>query len=134
MRHLIRERGLDDQIVVDSAGTDAYHAGEPPDARAVAAARRRGIEVGGTARRFRRADFARFDYVIAMDTDNYDRLRRLAPDAAARAKVHLLRSFDPNAGDDLDVPDPYYGGRAGFDRVLDLCDAACRGLLDRIAP
>jgi protein-tyrosine phosphatase len=131
MRHLIEEAGRADAFELDSAGTGAWHVGEPPDARAQQTARARGILLDGRARKFVAADFARFDYVIAMDTDNRRNLERLAPDPAARAKIHMLRSFEPGAKDgDLDVPDPYYDG--GFGRVLDICEAACRGLLEHL--
>ena len=88
--------------------------------------------MGGTARQFKRGDFARFDFVLAMDGDNYRTLYRMAPDDEARDKIHLFRSFDPASERDADVPDPYYGGDDGFDRVFDICEAACRGLLERI--
>jgi protein-tyrosine phosphatase len=79
------------------------------------------------------ADFARFDYVLAMDRQNHANLLKLAPDAGARAKVHLLRSFAPNVRDgDDEVPDPYYGGAEGFDQVFDICLDACRGLLEQL--
>ena len=88
----------------------------------------------GRARQFRSADFARFDLVLAMDEENRAHLRRIAPDAAAAAKVRLLREFDPRAaGDDLSVPDPY-GGPDGFSTVFELVDAACRGLIDHLRP
>ena len=78
------------------------------------------------------ADFDRFDLLVAMDRENLRHLRAIAPDARAREKARLLREFDPRAGGDLDVPDPYYGGADGFDQVLDLVEAACRGLLDEV--
>jgi protein-tyrosine phosphatase len=131
MRGLVAEAGLTDRIELDSAGTGGWHVGASPDSRAVAAAARRGIRVSGAARQVRRADFDDFDLLLAADADNARDLRRIAPDDQAAAKVRLLREFDP-AGDgkDLDVPDPYYGGGDGFGHVLDLVDAACRGLLD----
>ena len=106
----------------------------PPDARSVAAAARRGLTVDGAARQVTRADFERFDLLVAMDASNASGLLSLAPDEQAAAKVRLLREFDPaSAGSgDLDVPDPYYGEGDGFDRVLDLVDAACRGLLEDV--
>ena len=88
-----------------------------------------GTPLGGAARQFQPGDFARFDYVLAMDRKNRDGLLQLAPTAAARAKVRLLRSFDPAAPPDAEVPDPYYGGSKGFDEVFDICEAACQGLL-----
>jgi protein-tyrosine phosphatase len=132
-RHLLAEADLAHAIAVDSAGTAAYHVGEPPDARSAAAARRRGIQLGGRARAFGPEDFARFDLVVAMDRQNRSDLLAMAPDAAARDKVVLLRDFQPEPERDThDVPDPYYGGSDGFDRVLDICDASCRGLLSHL--
>lgn len=131
MRHLVREAGLEGRVRVDSAGTAGYHAGDLPDARARAAGARRGIDIGGRARQFKREDFARFDYVLAMDRANYDDLAELAG-PKEKEKLHLLRSFDPAAPRGACVPDPYYGGEEGFDEVLDMCLAACRALLARI--
>jgi protein-tyrosine phosphatase len=134
MRALLRDEGLDGQIELDSAGTGGWHAGDPPDVRATAAARARGIELEGAARRVTAADFEAFDLLIAMDRENERDLLARAPDPEARAKVRLLREFDPAsaATGDLDVPDPYYGGPNGFEHVLDLVEAACRGLLDEV--
>ena len=134
MRALVEEAGLGRQVQLDSAGTGAWHVGEPPDRRATAAARARGIELHGAAREVTRTDFDDFDLVLAMDRSNMRALRRLAPSEEAREKVRLLREFDPaSAGAaDLDVPDPYYGAAGGFDEVLDLVQAACAGLLDHI--
>ena len=132
MRALVIEAGLSDRIVLDSAGTGGWHAGAPPDTRATAAAAVRGIELDGAARQVRRRDFEEFDLLIAMDAENARDLRRLAPDDGAAAKVRRLREFDPLAGEDLDVGDPYYGGEDGFGRVLDHVQAACDGLLDEL--
>lgn len=132
MRALVRDAGLADRIAIDSAGTGAWHVGEPADARARAAARARGIELTGTARQFVRADLARFDYVLAMDRANLRALHALARSPEERARVHLFRSFDPTAPAGAEVPDPYYGGPQGFDEVLDICERACRGLLEHL--
>jgi protein-tyrosine phosphatase len=134
MAKLVREAGLADQIELDSAGTGGWHAGHPPDARAAEAARRRGVTLDGAARQVSAADFAAFDLIVAMDRENLRGLLSIAPDEAAAEKVRLLREFDPAAGGapDLDVPDPYYGGERGFETVLDLVEAACRGLLDEL--
>lgn len=132
MRHLVARAGLGGAISVDSAGTAAYHAGEAPDRRSRAAARRRGIEMAGKARQFKASDWAAFDYVMAMDAENLRNLRANAPDHRALEKLHLLRAFDPQAPPNAPVPDPYYGGDEGFDEVLDLCEAACAGLLARV--
>jgi protein-tyrosine phosphatase len=134
MRHLVREHGLEDAIAIDSAGTGGWHVGSPPDERATAAAGRRSIVVDGAARRFSPDDFDEFDLIVAMDADNARDLLALAPSEEAAAKVRLLREFDPasDGGGDLDVPDPYYGGPDGFDEVLDMVDAATRGLLEHV--
>lgn len=135
MRALIEQEGLPDgTIELDSAGTSDWHAGEAPDARAAQAARQRGIQLSGAARQVEREDFERFDLIIAMDRSNLSALGHLAPDEAAHAKVRLLREFDPASAEsgDLDVPDPYHEGPEGFDRVLDLLQAACEGLLEHV--
>jgi len=134
MRALVDEAGLKESIELDSAGTGAWHVGSPPDSRAAAAARARGIALEGSARQVRQGDFDDFDLVLAMDRSNLRELRQLAGGEARRAKVRLLREFDPaSVGDqDLEVPDPYYGAAGGFDEVLDLVQAACAGLLARI--
>ncbi len=131
MRHLLEQEGLSAEVEVDSAGTAAYHSGEPPDRRAAAAARARGITVGGAARQFQKPDWERFDYVLAMDRDNFDDLRQSAP-ARHHEKLFLLRQFDPGSPTHASVPDPYYGGNDGFEEVLDLCEAACRGLIGHL--
>ena len=133
MRALLREQGLEDAVEVDSAGTGDWHRGDPPDARATAAARARGIALTGAARQVARADFTDYDLILAADRRNLRDLEDVVP-PDARARIHLLREFDPaSAGaPDLDVPDPYYGGDDGFEHVLDLVEAACRGLLDRL--
>lgn len=131
-RHFVNEAGIADQIEVDSAGTHAYHVGEPPDRRAIAAAERRGISLAEIfARRVSSDDFERFDYIIAMDGDNLARLREQSP-AEHESKVQLFLSYAP--GDETEVPDPYYGGTAGFERVLDLIEAASQGLLKTLLP
>jgi protein-tyrosine phosphatase len=92
----------------------------------------RGIVLEGAARQVRPSDFEDYDLLLAADRENLADLRAVAPDDEARAKVRLLRSFDPASRGDLDVPDPYYGGPDGFEEVLDLVEAACRGLLDAL--
>lgn len=129
MRHLLEKEQLAAQIEVDSAGTGDWHVGEPPDRRAKATAKRRGIDVDGRARRVVAKDFEHFDYMIAMDRLNQSDLLRLAPSAANEVKVTLFRNYDPASPHDADVPDPYYGQGDGFERVLDICEAACLGLL-----
>lgn len=128
MARLVAEAGLAGRISVDSAGTSGWHAGEPADPRARAAAARRGLSLAHRAREFTAEDLARFDLVVAMDGQNLAALRRLAR-GAATPPLRLLRSYDPAAPPGAGVPDPYAGGAAGFEEVLDLCEAACRGLL-----
>jgi protein-tyrosine phosphatase len=134
MAKLVAEAGLQDEIELDSAGTGAWHVGEPADARAREAALARGIELSSIARQVRAEDFARFDLILAMDGSNQHALRQMAPDQEACEKVRLLREFDPAsaAGQDLDVPDPYYDSQRGFEIVLDQVQAACEGLLAQV--
>src|SRR5574340_744878 len=130
-RHHIVRRGCEDLIEVDSAGTGGYHAGEPPDARAVAAARRRGIDLSGIrARRVVAEDFDRFDLVLAMDRDNLQYLERTCPPEHS-AKLRLLLSYSPGLGMD-EVPDPYFGGDAGFERVLDMIENSVLALMSEL--
>jgi protein-tyrosine phosphatase len=132
MRHLIREAGLESHIVVESAGTAGYHVGEAPDRRSQQAAARRGIDIDNRGKQFKREDFERYEYVLAMDRDNLEDLTRLARSGGPPGKLRLLRSFDPQSPPGAPVPDPYYGGEDGFDHVLDLCLAACRELLAHV--
>jgi len=131
-RHLVQEAGLSDRIEIDSAGTAAYHVGEPPDRRSAGAAAERGVTLRGAARRFERGDFERFDYVVAMDGSNHRDLLGLATTDEDAAKLSMLRRFDPASPDDADVPDPYYGGPDGFANVFEICRAGCAGLLAHI--
>ncbi len=132
-REMVDSAHLSDQIDVDSAGTGSYHIGEQADARARAAGQRRGYKLVGRARQFSHKDFERFDYVLAMDQDNLRSLRSLAPSDAAKKKIRLLRAYDSTAQPGAEVPDPYYGGPGGFDEVIDICERACRGLLEQIS-
>jgi protein-tyrosine phosphatase len=131
-RKLAREAGLDDRIAVESRGTGDWHTGEPADARARAAASRRGVVLDGVACRFERDDFARFDYILSMDARVLDALRRMARTDDERGRVRNFRSFDADSPPDAPVPDPYYGGADGFDAVFDICEAGCRGLLAHV--
>ena len=129
---MVQEAGLADWIAVESRGTGDWHTGEPADARARAAATRRGVTLEGSACRIDREDFARFDYILAMDTRVLETLRRLARTDVERARVHNFRAFDPASPPDAAVPDPYYGGADGFDEVFEICEAGCRGLLAHV--
>lgn len=128
-RHLVHGEGLEAQVRVDSAGTHAYHIGEAPDPRAQDEAKKRGIDI--SALRGRQAtpeDFERFDYVLAMDGENYRNLQAICPPQMAE-KLSMFLDFAPHIGV-REVPDPYYHG--GFDAVYDMIENAARGLLDDI--
>jgi protein-tyrosine phosphatase len=131
LRQLVSERAPDLEVEIDSAGTHDYHVGEPPDSRAIAAATRRGIDLRGLrARMVSDGDFARFDFIVAMDRLNRDLLLERSP-GEFRDRIRLFMEF---AGRDEieDVPDPYYGGPLGFEQVLDLAEEAAAGLLGEI--
>jgi protein-tyrosine phosphatase len=128
MRHVVRQAGLDGRIHVDSAGTGDWHVGEAPDERAQRAGLRRGYDLAPLrGRQIGAVDFERFDLVVAMDDANVTALRNVAP-PAARDKIRLLMEFAPQLETRV-VADPYFGGEAGFETVLDQCEAACEGLL-----
>lgn len=128
---LARREGGPVHFEIDSAGTHAYHVGEAPDARAIAAARRRGVAMEHLrARVVTREDFLNFDLLLAMDEDNLAHLHRIAP-AGYRERARLLMDYAPQAGL-RSVPDPYYGGATGFEQVLDLVEEAARGLLQNL--
>lgn len=127
----LKEAGLDKVVEVDSAGTHAYHIGEPPDPRSQQTASKRGVSLKHLkARKAVAEDFERFDYVLAMDRDNVRGLEKICP-AGSEHKLHLFLSYAPNLETD-EVPDPYYGGPTGFDRVLDMIEEATNGLLQDI--
>jgi protein-tyrosine phosphatase len=129
-RHFVEQAGLDGRVEVDSAGTHAYHVNEPADSRARAAAERRGYSLEGIrARRVDVSDFERFDYIVAMDRDNLAALQEHS-DGEHENKLFLFLEFSDSPGDE--VPDPYYGGASGFERVLDLVEEASRGLLETL--
>jgi protein-tyrosine phosphatase len=130
-REIVAREAPDLRIEVDSAGTAAYHVGSPPDSRTRQAALRRGYDMSALrARVVEPQDFGRFDLILAMDRQNFDALRRGAP-AAAYDRIRLFLEFAPDAGE-AEVPDPYYGGPNGFEEVLDLVEAAARGLLQHV--
>jgi len=131
MRRLVEDAGLAERVTLDSAGTGHWHAGELADPRARAAAARRGVAITHRARQFTAADLERFDLVVAMDRDNLSELRRMIGSRATPV-ARLLRGFDAAAPAGAEIPDPYAGGAAGFDHVLDLCEQACRGLLAHV--
>ena len=127
----VEEAGLQNKIGIDSAGTHAYHVGEPPDPRAQKSALARGVDIAHLrARRAIAADFERFDYVLAMDYDNLENLQSLC-EPEHSSKLQLFLEYGSHA-DIREVPDPYYGGPLGFERVLDLIEDASDGLLQSI--
>ena len=132
MQDLVEKAGLSHAIELDSAGTGAYHVGEKADGRSRSTAQARGIRLTSISRQFVANDFDAFDYVLAMDPDNFENLEAIASGDAALERLFLFRSFDPKSEEGAAVPDPYYGGPGGFDEVFDICEAACRGLLDHI--
>lgn len=124
-----RGAGVEEKYEVDSAGTGNWHVGESPDPRMLRTASRYGCSYDHVARQFQRGDFDRFDLILAMDPDNRDDLHRLARMPEEKAKIRLLREFDPQGGPGLPVPDPYYGGIEGFEEVYRVIDRSTRGLL-----
>ena len=127
-RRLVVDEGLSHRIEIDSAGTHAYHIGEPPDRRARDTARMRGIDIGDLRARLAEPDdFVRFHYVLAMDRDNYENLSQICP-KGQEDRLRLFMEFAPELGI-REVPDPYYGGQRGFEQVFDMVESAARGLL-----
>ena len=130
MRALAARAGK--HVELDSAGTGGWHVGESPDPRSREAAARRGYELVHRARKLERDDFDRFDLILAMDHQNLAAIERLARGLVQPPRIALLRSFDASAPVGAEVPDPYAGGSAGFEEVLDICERACAGLLETI--
>ncbi len=130
MTALVKKMGLQNQIMVDSAGTHAYHIGEQSDSRSRAKAKERGIDLDYIrARKVNVSDFTTFDYILAMDEENYQNLKAICPTQHLNKVNKFLSYSDANQ---QNVPDPYYGGANGFDKVFDLVDLGCRSLLDDI--
>jgi len=129
LRRKLADVGLDGSIEVQSAGTVDYHAGSPPDHRAQQSALRRGYDLSRQrARQLRTEDFERFDLLVAMDTEHLERMVELCPGPFAN-RIRLLMDFSPRRRRGMSVPDPYYGAPAGFERVLDLIEEGCEGLV-----
>lgn len=132
LRAKLAEAGLDDRVVVESAGTGSWHVGNGADHRARATLRAAGYDDEHSARQFVTGYYDDYELVIAMDAANLRDLRRIAPHSEIGERVRMLRSYDPTARDDLDVPDPYYGGDDGFQLVLAQVERACDGLIAEI--
>jgi protein-tyrosine phosphatase len=130
-RHYVGKAGLADRVHIDSAGTHDYHVGDAPDARTQRAAKQRGYDMSQLrGRQVQAADFMRFDYVLAMDEANLDILKRLRP-RNAQSHLGLFLEF-AERHHEREVPDPYYGGADGFERVLDMVEDGAQGLLQHI--
>ncbi len=131
-RHAVKKAGLDHQIFVDSAGTHAYHIGDPPDSRAQSSAVKRGYRMNELrARKVAANDFIDFDYILAMDNENLALLHQNCP-SQFNHKLGLFMRFSNGAYHDQEVPDPYFGGNQGFEQVLDMIEEASQGLLQHI--
>ncbi|MFO1431052.1 MAG: low molecular weight protein-tyrosine-phosphatase [Candidatus Competibacteraceae bacterium] len=129
LRRMLEETGLGDKIVVASAGTHTFHLGAAPDMRGQIVAGRRGVSLKGIrARRLAEDDFSAFDYLLAMDQENYSYLHDLCPQSEHREKIQLFLSYAPHLAD-REIPDPYYGSQVGFERVMDLLEAGAEGFL-----
>jgi protein-tyrosine phosphatase len=133
-RHLVEEAGLSAAFEIDSAGTGDWHLGELPDVRSTAVAQENGVRLTGRARQVVPDDLQHFDHVIAMDRDNLDALLDMASAHGATASIAFLREHDREANGSHDVPDPYYGGPAGFEEVFEIVSRSCRVLLDELRP
>ena len=133
-RHLLKNLDLESEMEVDSAGTIAYHQGDPPDRRMQQAAHRRGYPLQGQARILNGDDLEEFDLVVAMDQSNYQDIqaRSLQQGGIHKARICLLSDF-LDASWPQDVPDPYYGGSRGFEMVLDMIEAACPAILRNLS-
>ena len=129
-RKLLEKRNLDGKITCDSAGTIGQHHGNPPDPRMRKAAQTRNLSIGGTARKATSEDFEKADLLLTMDDFNFSELSSLAPSPALASKIKPFCSYV--SGDTREVPDPYYGGASGFEKVLDLLEDGCDRLLDEL--
>jgi protein-tyrosine phosphatase len=129
---LINDQGLENQIIIHSAGTGGWHVGASPDARMQATARKKGVQLTSRAQQIEAGDIRRFDLVLAMDRSNLETMEYLCSPEMAAKKLRLFRSFDPEADGDLDVPDPYYGGDAGFEHVFQIVHRTCPPILDYV--
>ena len=123
---------LSEDFTVDSAGTGGWHAGELPDKRSIATAKNRGLDITNQrARQFKKSDFESFDHIFVMDNSNYKDVLALAPNEELKSKVKLiLNEIFPN--ENVDVPDPYYGGQDGFENVFDMLDQACEQIARKL--
>jgi len=131
-RHLIEKAGIGEKYMVDSAGTSGWHIGEKPDRRMRRVAASHGYNYSGQAKQFQPDDFSNFDWIIAMDTNNYTTLIGMSKTGEQQEKIHLMREFDPKGGPSSSVPDPYYFGIDGFEDVYQIVKRSCQGLLESL--
>ena len=129
---LVKQEGLQDRIIIGSAGTSHWHVGGPPDPRMQQTARQHGIHLNSRARQFQAADFKRMELVLAMDQSNLSVLQQMRPEAELHDKLLLFRSFDPENNGNLEVPDPYYGGDKGFETVFQMIERTCPKVLQHL--
>lgn len=129
LNHLAEQARIASQLQADSAGVIAFHSGEPPDSRMSAVASAHGILLSGRSRQFRYRDFNEFDLILAMDSSNYDGVCRLAKNDQERRRVRMFLAFDPEQDDSASVPDPYYGGREGFEHVYQMVMRGCQQII-----
>ena len=129
---LINKEGLENQIIIHSAGTGNWHVGAEPDARMQATARSKGIHLTSRAQQIQAGDIRRYDLILAMDRSNLEGIEYLCSPETAAQKVRLFRSFDPEVDGDLDVPDPYYGRDDGFERVFQIVHRTCPPILEYV--
>ena len=132
-QHLVDEQSLSDFIEIDSAGTAAYHIGEPANSRSQRIANQHGIELTSRGRQFKDSDLSYFDLILAMDIENLSNVKSLPSYEANEQKVHLVRAFDPVQTNE-EVPDPYFGGIDGFKNVFDVIHRSCTNLLENLEP
>lgn len=130
-QHLVNKRGLASYFYIDSAGTAAYHVGEPANSKSQKIAEENGVELNSRARKFTPADFEEFDMILAMDHENFENIRELDVQNRFTDKLYRMRDFDPDPGTGA-VPDPYYGGMDGFRNVFDIVHRSCKTLLDQL--
>lgn len=132
MKKMIADEGLEDKVFIDSAATSSWNEGKKPDERMQKHGEKRGYVFDSTARTFRSSDFSKFDYIIVMDNNNYNNVKRLAKSDEDVAKIHRMTDFSIQYSDHDHVPDPYYGGDDGFNLVMDLLEDAAKGLMKEI--
>ncbi|MBA4251612.1 MAG: phosphotyrosine protein phosphatase [Chlorobiaceae bacterium] len=129
MKKIVSENNLDDKIFCDSAGTLGYHAGDQPDSRMIAHAKKRNVFLNHAARKITNEDLIEFDHILVMDDDNFSNVMLLNGTESDKSKIKKLADYCVKLDED-EVPDPYYGGAEGFEKVLDILEDACSGLLE----